>query len=82
MTAQIRSELGPGRPADERRMQRRIEIVMKSRGAELGRLHPAAGTRHPLEQTHAAACIGQVRSRDERVVAGAHENDVGLPWKI
>ena len=54
---------------------------MKSRGAELGRLHPAAGMRHPLEQAHASPCPDQVRRGDERVVSGADEHDVGLLWK-
>ena len=76
------AELGPGRPADERRMQRRVAVVMEPRGAELRRLHPAARLRHLLEQAHATAGIQQVRGRDERVMAGADEHDVGLLWKI
>jgi hypothetical protein len=62
-------------------MQRRVAIMMKPRSAELGRLDPAARIRHPLQQAHTPPRPHQVRRRDERVVAGAHEHDVGLLWK-
>lgn len=55
---------------------------MEAGGAELGRLHPATRLCHLLEQAHAAPGIEQVCGRDEGVVAGAHEDNIGLPRRI
>ena len=82
MPLQIRAQLGPGRAADECRMQRRVAVVMEPGRAELSRLHPTAGAGHSLEHDHAAAGVEEVGRRNQRVVAGADADDVGLVWKI
>jgi hypothetical protein len=62
-------------------MQRRPSIVMEAGETQLGGANKAARLRHLLEQNHTSPSLKQVGSRDEGIVAGAHEHDVSVPWQ-